>query len=194
MSPRGAGGARGLALAALIVAIAAACREDPPREAAGGTPRPTMVADTQVVRDSLGREIELVFERPAPRIAAVEPRKGSRDPDRTDVVGALPPRRALELMRAARPRWFVIDLRREETFLAEGYIPGAYLVPHEILEANVGDLKVRVDQTVLVYDEDGREAREAARLLASYGFPIVRWIEGGFAAWRAAELPIEGGA
>ena len=181
---------------AAALAAAAGCggRAEAPEAAEAGSPRPVWVADTQVVRDSLGRELEIAIGRPAERVAEVVPRKGARDPDRVDAVRPIEPRRAIELMRAARPRWFVVDLRSAEAYAVEGRVPGALLIGGDQLEQNLGDLHVRTDQTILVYDEDGRGAPAAARLLSSYGVPTVRWLDGGVAAWREAELPVEGGS
>jgi rhodanese-related sulfurtransferase len=185
--------ARGLGRLVFVAAFALACgdREERP-EPAAGAPSPAWVADTQFVRDSLGRELEIVIGRPAERVVEVVPRKGSRDPDQPDAVRSIAPRRALELMRAARPGWFVIDLRGPEAYVTEGHLPGAVLIEEHDLEPNITDLHIRVDQAILVYDEDGRSMPTTARILASYGFPVVRWLEGGFEAWREAELPIDG--
>ena len=183
-----------LCVVALALAFALACRDDEPVPASDverdGAPVP-MVADTQIVRDSLGREVEIVIERPAQRPTEVESRAGSQDPATPGVVRGLEPRQALELMRAATPRWFIIDLRSSEQYAREGWIPGvAVLIERPLLEQNIEDMHIRTDQTILVYDEDGSRAPEAARLLASYGFPIVRWLEGGFIEWKEAGLPM----
>lgn len=180
--------------AVALAALALACRDGASGSAdAESPPRPVWVADTQIVRDTLGQELEIVIGRQAERAARVEPRRGARDPDEPGIVRSLEPGQAYELLRAGRPRWLVIDLRGPEAFGRRGHIPGAFLFEPAQLEPHIHDLPVRIDQTILLYDEDGRQAREAARLLASYGFPIVRWLEGGFAAWRAADLPIEEG-
>lgn len=176
-------------VAVALAALTLACRDEEPLPARDVVPAP-MVADTQIVRDSLGREIEIVIERPAQRPDEVEARAGSRDPAAPGVVRGLPPRQALELMRAATPRWFIIDLRSSEQYAREGWIPGALRIEFPLLEQNIEDMHIRTDQTILVYDEDGSRAPEAARLLASYGFPIVRWLEGGFLAWKRAGLPV----
>jgi rhodanese-related sulfurtransferase len=44
---------------------------------------------------------------------------------------------------------------------------------------------------VLVYGRDTGSGERAARLLVEYGFPNVRVLEGGFAAWKEAGLPVE---
>lgn len=178
--------------AVMLVAVAAlACRDEGPRPGGADAPRSVWVADTQVVRDSLGQELEIVIGREATSVAKVEPRKGARDPGEPGLVRGLEPRRAYDLMRAARPGWFVIDLRGPEAFGRIGHLPGAAMIEPHQLEPYIDKLMVRTDQTVLVYDDTGSAAPEVARLMASYGFPAVRWIEGGFAAWRAAGLPVE---
>lgn len=175
----------------LLAGLPLACRDEEPPEPARDVAPTMMVADTQIVIDSLGREIELIIERPAERPAEVEARAGSRNPDAPGVVRGLPPEQAIELMRAATPRWFIIDLRSSEQYAREGWIPGvAVLIELPLLEQNIEDMHIRTDQTILVYDEDGSRAPEAARLLASYGFPIVRWLEGGFIEWKEADLPV----
>jgi rhodanese-related sulfurtransferase len=150
------------------------------------------VADTQIVRDSLGQELEIVIGRPGERPTEVESRAGSGDPAAPGAVRGLAPKQALDLMRVATPRWFVIDIRSSEQYARQGWIPGAALIELSILEQNIEDLHIRTDQTILVYDESGSRAPEAARLLASYGFPAVRWIEGGFDAWKEGGLPVDG--
>lgn len=150
------------------------------------------VADTQLVVDSIGREF-LVITTGRSRIREVRPRAGAGDPDAPGAVETIGPEAARSRMESAPVPWYVIDVRTSREYAA-GHLPGTLLVPVDQLEANVEDLHVRVDQVVLVYDgggDDGR-AREAARLLASYGFQIVRLLEGGLAAWREAGLEVEG--
>lgn len=169
---------------------------DDPRDdtsAAGGTAlAPPVVADTQLVVDSIGREF-LIITTGRPRIREVRPRAGSGDPDAPGTLESIDPRTAEERMRRAPVPWYVLDVRSAQEYVAEGHLPGAALVPLERLEENVDDLHVRTDQVVMVYADGTRKAREAARLLASYGFPVVRVLDGGLPAWREAGLPIEGG-
>jgi rhodanese-related sulfurtransferase len=177
-------------LALAPVPLALGCRGEEPAVDVAADSVPWM-ADTQIVRDSLGQELEIVIGRPARRVAEVEARAGSGDPDAPGVVRGLAPKQALDLMRVATPPWFVIDIRTSEPYAREGWIPGALLIELSILEQNIGDMHIRTDQTILVYDENGSRAPVAARLLASHGFPTVRWIEGGLAAWKEAGLPVE---
>jgi rhodanese-related sulfurtransferase len=121
----------------------------------------------------------------------VDLRAGSGRPDAPGVVDGISPERAAELMRAATPPWYVIDVRDSELYVRQGWIEGAMLFELPRMEDNMGDLHVRTDQTVLVYDDDGSRGEEAARLLASYGMPAVRYIEGGYQAWTAEGLPVK---
>lgn len=194
------GAARGRVALACGMALACGPADERPAEGPGVDPpaasetalAPPVVADTQLVVDSIGREF-LIITTGRPRIREVRPRAGAGDPDAPGAVESIDPRSAEERMRRAPVPWYVLDVRSAEEYVAEGHVAGAALVPMERLEENVDDLHVRADQVVLVYADGTRRAREAARLLASYGFPVVRVLEGGLPAWREAGLPVEGG-
>ena len=152
------------------------------------------VADTQIVVDSLGNELMIVSKRTAHLLPSeVRPRAGAGDPAAPDAWRVLEPRAARSLMQAATPAWYVIDVRDSRAFATRGHLPGAALVPLELLEANVADLHVRSDQVVLLYADDEARAVRAARILAGYGFPHLRVLGGGMAAWERESLPVEGG-
>lgn len=201
-APR-AGGRATVGLAAAVAALlAAGCgggngeAPDPAADstAVGGADTPAFVADTQFVVDSSGAVLEIITSRRGgSRVREYRPRAGAGDPDQPGVLGALDPETARSMMQAARPPWYVIDVRDSRAYAGEGHLPGALLVPLDQLESNVDDLHVRTDQTVLVYGGHGDAGARAGRLLASYGFPRVRVVEGGFPAWKAAGLPVEGG-
>jgi rhodanese-related sulfurtransferase len=95
------------------------------------------------------------------------------------------------MLQGARPPWRVIDVRTAEEYIRDGFLADAILVELRRLEENVDDLHVRTDQMVLVYGRDTDSGERAARLLVEYGFPNVRVLEGGFAAWKEAGLPVE---
>ncbi|MBW3660739.1 MAG: rhodanese-like domain-containing protein [Gemmatimonadetes bacterium] len=180
--------------AALALAFLLGCRGgevEADREGGSADTR-AVVADTQLVVDSSGAILEIVTRRSRPGIREVKPRAGAGDPDAPDVLRALEPTTVHSLLQGATPRWYVLDVRDARAFATEGHLPGALLVPLAELEGNVDDLHVRTDQVLLVYGGEGNEGWRAGRLLASYGFPVVRVLEGGFPAWRAADLPVEG--
>jgi rhodanese-related sulfurtransferase len=187
----------GVALAAaLLVLAASACGGDPAPEARAGLAAdsaPRFAADTQLVRDSLGNEIMIVSKRTAHLLPTeVHPRAGAGDPAAPDAWRVLEPRSARSLMQVAQPPWYVIDVRDSRAYAGRGHLSGAALVPLELLEDNVTDLHVRTDQIVLLYADDEARAVAAARILASYGFPHLRVLGGGLAAWDREGLPVEG--
>lgn len=181
--------------AALAVVSASACGDPAPNARAGATAdsAPRFVADTQLVRDSLGNEIMIVSKRTAHLLPReVRPRAGAGDPVAPDAWRVVEPRSARSLMQAAQPVWYVIDVRDSRAYATRGHLLGAALVPLELLEDNVADLHVRTDQIVLVYADDEARAVAAARILAGYGFPHLRVLGGGLAAWDREGLPVEG--
>lgn len=135
----------------------------------------------------------IVINRPPGAVREIVPRKGAADPNAPEAYRVLSPATTRSMLQAARPPWRIIDLRTPVEYIEEGHIEGAILVELERLEENVGDLRVRSDQMVLVYGRDTPAAERAARLLVSYGFPSVRVLQGGFPAWKAAGLPVETG-
>lgn len=68
------------------------------------------------------------------------------------------------------------------------------LPPAEVFEAAMRRIGVRAGSEVVIYD--GRTSLAAARLwwlLVDAGHPRVRVLDGGFAAWRRAGLPVQTG-
>lgn len=175
----------------LALAALAACgpAESPDAEEPAISPT---IADTQFVVDSSGARLMIVINRPPGAVREIVPRKGAADPDAPDGYRVLAPAVTRSMLQTARPPWRIIDLRSPIEYLEQGHIAGAILVELERLEENVGDLRVRSDQMVLVYGRDTAVGERAARLLVEYGFPSVRVLEGGFPAWKAAGLPVEG--
>ncbi len=184
------------ALALVAGCSTSACgREAAAPETVGGAEvsAPRFTADTQMVVDSLGNELMIVSKRTAQLLPReVRPRAGAGDPDAPDAWRVVDPRSASSLMQAATPDWYVIDVRDSRAFATRGHLPGAALVPLELLETNVADLHVRTDQIVLLYADDEARAARAARILAAYGFPNLRVLGGGMAAWEREGFPVEG--
>ena len=182
-------------LAATVIALLAGCgSERAPAAGADGAAdsAPRFEADTQLVRDSLGNEIMIVSKRTAHLVPReVRPRAGAADPDAPDAWRVVNPRSARSLMQSARPPWYVIDVRDSRAYVTRGHLASAALVPLEVLEDNVADLHIRADQIVLVYADDEARAAAAAKILAGYGFPHVRVLEGGLEAWARDGLPVE---
>lgn len=186
------------ALAFILVTTVFSCdgaEGDEPAEVAptAEATTPRFVADTQVVHDSLGNELLIVSRRTARLLAReVRPRAGAADPAAPDAWRVIEPRVARSIMQAARPPWYVIDVRDSKAWVTRGRLPGAALVPIEVLASNIEDLHVRTDQVVLVYADDEARATAAAGILAGYGFPHLRVLGGGLEAWAREGFPVEG--
>lgn len=186
----------GAVLAAMLAVLpASACGGDRASDARAGVAAdsaPRFAADTQLVRDSLGNELMIVSKRTGHLLPQeVRPRAGAGDPAAPDAWRVVEPRSARSLMQTARPSWYVIDVRDSRAYATRGHLPGAALIPLDVLEENVTDLHVRTDQIVLVYADDEARAVAGAGILAGYGFPHLRVLGGGLEAWDREGLPVE---
>jgi rhodanese-related sulfurtransferase len=65
-------------------------------------------------------------------------------------------------------------------------------VPRAQLEATVGKVvSVEALRQVIVYNDDGKLGRLAAKTLTEMGYPEVVNLDGGLDQWRAQGLPID---
>ncbi|MGB0682337.1 MAG: rhodanese-like domain-containing protein [Magnetovibrionaceae bacterium] len=94
------------------------------------------------------------------------------------------------------PGIVVLDVRTEAEYSGKkGHIPGAVNLPMaevalrlESIEKKLSNLK---DQPILIHcAAEGRAAKVAKRLRKA-GFSDLSVIQGGFSAWRRADLPVE---
>lgn len=81
----------------------------------------------------------------------------------------------------------VLDVRSDEEF-SQGHVPGAVLIPHDQLEARIGELGE--PREVVVYCRSGRRSGLIQPVLEKHGFQ-VRQLEGSWQGWQAAKLPEE---
>ena len=93
-----------------------------------------------------------------------------------------------ELIRLMNQGALVLDIRKPDEF-AQGHVNGAkHLASEQIL--NAGDQFKRFkDKPVVVYCDSGSLAASAVRNLAQQGFTKAFTLRGGFAGWRADNLP-----
>jgi rhodanese-related sulfurtransferase len=92
----------------------------------------------------------------------------------------------------------LIDTRCAEARIAEGVIPGSVHVPLSVLFWRLDPTSGHDDKTlsgrdrrVILVCADGYSSSLAAATLRDLGFPQAADLDGGFAAWAAAGLPIE---
>lgn len=97
----------------------------------------------------------------------------------------------------------VIDVRSAINF-GRGHIPGAVLVPYKGSSAKQVDADLSLDDfsisllpedrnaDVLIYShgETGWKSYKAAVTAVRSGYTRVHWLREGFAAWKAAGLPV----
>ncbi|MCG2585850.1 rhodanese-like domain-containing protein [Massilia sp. TS11] len=86
-----------------------------------------------------------------------------------------------------RGKTTVIDVREPAEF-ANGHLRDAKNVPLAELAQRVGEFKT--DKAVVLVCQSGARSARAARILAKAGFSDVTNLEGGIAAWQAANLPL----
>jgi rhodanese-related sulfurtransferase len=96
---------------------------------------------------------------------------------------------AQELIRLMNQGALVLDIRKPEEFAA-GHVSGAkQLASDKILTA--GDpFKRFKEKPVVVYCDSGSLAAAAVRQLHEQGFTQAFTLRGGFAGWRAENLPV----
>src|SRR3954447_17192889 len=93
----------------------------------------------------------------------------------------------------------VVDIREEERRERDGRVPGAVEIDRNVLEWRCApdsqwrDERVSgADQVVIVMCNEGYQSSLAAANLQRLGLQRATDIDGGFQAWIAAGLPVEG--
>jgi rhodanese-related sulfurtransferase len=91
----------------------------------------------------------------------------------------------------------LVDIRSDSQRASDGTIPGARVVPRNVLEWRLdpacrhrdAELGRRDARIVLLCDE-GYQSSLAAATVRSFGVSAATDVIGGFRAWRAAGLPV----
>lgn len=84
----------------------------------------------------------------------------------------------------------VIDVRDADAY-AKGHILGAKSIPLAELGRRAADLAKHKSKAVIVSCQNGDRSGSAAATLRQNGFARVHPLNGGFAAWQQAGLPVE---
>jgi len=77
----------------------------------------------------------------------------------------------------------ILDVRTPEEYARLGHIPGATLLPVDLIAVTPATLP-REGPPLLVYCEHGIRSAQAAQILARAGFPEVLNMTGGMSCWR----------
>jgi rhodanese-related sulfurtransferase len=104
-----------------------------------------------------------------------------------------------EAARAQRAGAILIDIRGDRQRDRDGTIPGARVVPRNVLEWRLDPLSphrdpslARPEAHVVLLCHEGYQSSLAAATLQRLGLPRATDVIGGFRAWRAAGLPVRG--
>ena len=91
----------------------------------------------------------------------------------------------------------LIDIRSDSQIAADGVVPGALVIPRNVLEWRLdpgGAYRHRCapgpDAHVILMCNEGYASSLAAATLQTMGFARATDLDGGFQAWRAAGLPV----
>jgi glyoxylase-like metal-dependent hydrolase (beta-lactamase superfamily II)/rhodanese-related sulfurtransferase len=88
------------------------------------------------------------------------------------------------------PATLLLDVREPEEY-AHGHVPGALNLPQAELAARLDE--VPRDRPVQVICQSGYRSLRSAQFLAQMGYHNVANVNGGTAAWRASDRPLEAG-
>jgi phage shock protein E len=88
------------------------------------------------------------------------------------------------------PGLVVLDVRTPAEFAA-GHVPGARNVSHDQLATKLAELESSRDKDVVLYCRSGRRTLLAEQVLRNAGFAKLLHLDGDYAAWEAAQRPIE---
>jgi rhodanese-related sulfurtransferase len=92
----------------------------------------------------------------------------------------------------------LIDIRDDSQLAQDGVIPGALVIPRNVLEWRLDPSSrhrhpraPNLDDQVILMCNEGYQSSLAAATLQQLGFTHATDLDGGFQAWRAAGLPVQ---
>ncbi|HUQ11606.1 MAG TPA: rhodanese-like domain-containing protein [Steroidobacteraceae bacterium] len=94
-----------------------------------------------------------------------------------------------ELVRLMNQGALVLDIRKPDEF-AKAHVNGARQLPSDQILKAGENFKRYKEKPVVVIDESGSLSAAAVRQLNNQGFTKAFCLRGGFAAWRADNLPV----
>jgi rhodanese-related sulfurtransferase len=97
-----------------------------------------------------------------------------------------------ELIRLMNQGALVLDIRKTEAFTL-AHVNGAKQLPSDQILTAGDNFKRFKEKPVVVIDESGSLAAAAVRQLNTQGFTKAFALRGGFASWRADNLPVSKG-
>lgn len=84
----------------------------------------------------------------------------------------------------------LLDVREPKEYEG-GRLPNAIHIPLGQLQSRIQELVKLTARPIVVYCDRGGRTRSAEATLGKQGFKEIYHLHGGFAAWKAAGLPVE---
>lgn len=127
----------------------------------------------------------------------VDPPAGAADRVLAEVRAGLSRVDPAEAERIQRSGGLLVDIRPSELRAARGEIPGALVIDRNVLEWRLDPTGAHrhpevgsPDREVVVFCQEGYASSLAVESLVRIGLRNVRDLDGGFAAWASAGLPV----
>ena len=86
------------------------------------------------------------------------------------------------------PDVLFLDVRTRQEFINEGRIKNALLIPVNVLERRLGELKQYEKKRIIVYCRSGRRSQMATNMLIRNNFNAYNMV-GGYLAWKDHKHP-----
>jgi rhodanese-related sulfurtransferase len=94
-------------------------------------------------------------------------------------------------LESADSQLLVLDVRSAAEF-AEGHIPGAVNIPHDVIGERVAELGPAGERDIVVYCRSGRRSALAIETLKTAGFSRLFHLDGDYLRWSEEHRTIVG--
>ena len=108
-----------------------------------------------------------------------------------DEASLIEPQALAERVASSDPQLLVLDVRSAAEF-AEGHIPGAVNIPHDVIGERVAELGPSGDRDIVVYCRSGRRSALAIETLKTAGFSRLFHLDGDYLRWSGERRTIVG--
>ena len=106
-----------------------------------------------------------------------------------DEASLIEPQALAERVASSDPQLLVLDVRSAAEF-AEGHIPGAVNIPHDVIGERVAELGPSGDRDIVVYCRSGRRSALAIETLKGAGFSRLFHLDGDYLRWSEERRPL----
>ena len=108
-----------------------------------------------------------------------------------DEPSVIEPQALAERVASSDPQLLVLDVRSAAEF-AEGHIPGAVNIPHDVIGGRVAELGPAGERDIVVYCRSGRRSALAIETLKTAGFSRLFHLDGDYLRWSEEHRTIVG--